>query len=348
MASVPPTGPESIVLTSFGGIKNTVSEERLGQGDLASAVNVDLDDVGQLRRRRGYTRVSTAMCHSLMTLGDVTLVVKDGVLGRLYPDYSFKPLSPVGPTALCYVRVADTIFYSSASGVSGKITNDEHAPWGEFGAGMWVSPVLRPTETLGAIRGKLLTGPPAATCMDAYKGRIYLGHERLIWATELYLYDKVDAEKNFIQTEADVTMIAAVDKGLFIGTTAALHFLQGTLADGLKMRTVINSPVIPGSLAIVPYAKALPQARQGPVPEGYGPMFMTAGGVLVGLDNGDAFNLTQDRVVFPGVVRAAALYREDQGANAYVAVTDSAGGPSANARIGDYVDAEIVRASQRG
>ena len=347
MASVPPTGPETIVLGSFTGIRNTISEERLAQGDLAAAVNVDIDDSGQLRRRRGYRRVSTAVCHSLMTLGDITLVVKDGMLGRLFADYTHEPLVPVGPAPLCYVRVGDTIFYSSAS-ASGKIVDGRPAMWGELGAGMWVSPVVRPTETLGAVRGKYLTGPPAATCMYAYKGRMYLGHERLIWATELYLYDRVDPEKNFIQLEADVTMIAAVDSGLFVGTTAALHFLQGTFAEGLKMRTVVNSPVIPGSLAIVPYVKALPQARQGPVPEGFGPMFMTAAGVLVGLDNGDAYNLTQDRVVFPSAVRAAALYREDQGANAYVAVTDSAGGPSANARIGDYVDAEIVRASQRG
>jgi hypothetical protein len=64
---------------------------------------------------------------------------------------------------------------------------------------------------------------------------------------------------------------------------------------------------------------------------------------VLGLDGGQAYNLTQDRMVFPGGVGAAAIYREDQGLNSYLAVTNSGGGPAANARIGDYVSAEVVR-----
>jgi len=142
-------------------------------------------------------------------------------------------------------------------------------------------------------------------------------------------------------------MIAAVDDGLYVGTTTSLLFLAGEFGKGMPMTVVMNAGVVPGSCVTVPYAKSMPQARQGPVPEGFGPMFMTGQGIIVGLNGGQAYNLTQDHVVFPGAVRAAALYREDQGANAYVAVADSAGGPVANARIGDYVDATIIRASQR-
>lgn len=347
MASAPPEAPQTIVLSAFAGIKNTVSEERLKQDELFAAVNVDIDDVGQLRRRRGVTQRSNAVCHSIITLGDITLVVKDGILGQLFPDFSFTALVPVGPEPLCYERVGDTIFYSNRT-IAGKLVNGIPARWGAAVDDQWVSPVIRPTETLGAIRGKLLGGTPNATTMEAYKGRLYLGHERLIWATELYLYDLVDKMRNFLQFEADITMIAGVDDGLYVGTTASLLFLQGIFSEGMKMTTVLNSPVIPGSQVDVPYAKAVPQARNGPVPEGFGPMFMTGAGIMIGLAGGTAYNLTQDHMVFPGAVRAAALYREDQGANSYVAVADSAGGPVANARIGDYVDAEIVRASQRG
>lgn len=346
MASAPPEAPKTIVLSAFSGVKNTVSEERLKSDELASAVNVDIDDVGQLRRRRGMTQRSNAVCHSLVKLGDTVLVVKDGILGQLYPDYSFAALVPVGPEQLCYSRVGDTIFYSS-SVTAGKLVNGVPAVWGANVGDQWISPVIRPTETLGAIRGKLLGGPPNATSMESYKGRLYLGHERLIWTTELYLYDLVDKTKNFLQFESDVTMIAGVDDGLYVGTTTSLLFLEGIFSAGMKMTTVLNSPVVPGSCVVVPYAKAMPQARSGPVPEGFGPLFMTGSGIVLGLNGGQAFNLTQDHMVFPGAVRAAALYREDQGANAYVAVADSAGGPVANARIGDYVDATVIRASQR-
>lgn len=347
MASQPPQLPQSIVLGTFAGIKNTVAEERLGQNDLVSAVNVDLDDAGMARRRRGYAQRSTAVCHSIVTLGDITLLVKDGVLGRLYPDFSFTPIVPVGPEPLCYARVANTIFYSSTV-TAGKLVDGVPAQWGATIENRWVSPVLRPSDTLGAISGKLLGGPPNATSMEVYKGRLYLAHRNLIWATELYLYDLVDKTKNFLQFEHDVTMIAAVDGGLYVGTTRNLFFLEGTLNAGLKMVTVMGTGVVEGSRVNVPYVKADPRARSGPTPEGQGPMFLTYAGVVLGLPGGQAYNLTQDHVVFPSAVRAAALYREDQGANAYVAVVDSAGGPSSNARIGDYVDAEIVRAAQRG
>lgn len=348
MASAPPVPPTSIILSSFAGIRNTVSEERLKIDELAAAVNVDIDDAGQLRRRRGRVQVSSEPHHSLWAFPWMTVVVRSGVLGRLFPDYSFNPIVQVGPELLSYTSVGNMIYYSSAV-TNGKISADGiPLTWGEPGAGVWISPVVRPTETLGAIRGKQLTAPPNATIIEAYKGRIYMGNGPVVWATERWNYDKVDRVKNFLPFEADTTMIAAVDDGLYVGTTNELLFLQGTLEDGFKLTHIIQAGVVPGSYVVAPYSKTIPQARSGPVPEGSGPLFMTAAGIIVGMNSGNAFNLTQERMVFPEAVSAAALYREDQGANSYVAVANSAGGPAANARIGDYVDAEIVRASQGG
>lgn len=341
-----PEPPETIILGQFKGIRNTVSEERLQLGELSAAVNVDIDDAEQLRRRRGYARKVVGNFHSAWSVGDRTYVVKDGVLGLLRPDFSHTAIVAVGSDPLTYTSVADTIYFSSRS-TSGKIVDGVAAPWGQVGGGgQWVSPVMRPTETLGAISGQSLHAPPLADVIEYYKGRIYLGSDRWLWATELYLYDLVDRTKNFVQMEHAITMICAVSSGLFVGTEESLVFLQGTLADGLRYTTVVDSPVIRGSLAWAPAADILPQARSAPVPEGDLPVFLTEAGICVGNDDGSVINLTRSRVVFPSAATAAALYREDQGANAYIAVTNSAGGPQANTRIGDYVEAEIVRASQ--
>ena len=348
MASQPPTDPTSIILGSFSGIKNTVSPERLREGELEAAVNVDIDDAGQLRRRRGYQQRDASHHHSAETISGRTFVVRDGVLGTLGMNFTFTSLVEVGLDPLSYTAVGDTVYFGSRT-ASGKIVNGVAQAWGaEVSPGQWISPVMRPTDTLGAIAGRMLGAVPMATEIEHYKGRIYLANEQLLWATELYLYDLVDKTKNFIQFENDITMVRAVDDGLYVGTTAQLFFLQGTFAEGLKRSIVVNAPVIPGSAVLAPTADVHPQARSGPVPEGTSPVFMTGDGVCVGLAGGQVFNLTRGRMVFPGAQSAAALYRSDQGANAYLAVADSAGGPSANARIGDYVDAEIVRASQGG
>lgn len=348
MASAPLQPPESIVLGNFSGVKNTASPERLREGELEAAVNIDLDDVGQARRRRGYVKRDSGNWHSVETIAGRTFGVRNGELGTVGTDYSFYPLVTVGPDRLAYTAVGDDVYFGSAT-VSGKIVGGVAMDWGaEVSPGQWISPVMRPTETLGAVAGRLLGAVPMATTLDQYKGRIYLGHEKLLWATELYLYDFVDKTKGFIPFEHDITMIRAVGDGLYVGTTAQLFFLQGTYSDGLKRSIVVDAPVIPGSAVWAPTADVHPQAKNGPVPEGTVPMFMTGDGICVGLNGGQVYNLTRGRVVFPAAVGAAALYRADQGANAYVAVADSAGGPSANARIGDYVDAEIIRASQGG
>lgn len=348
MASRPDEPPESIILGQFSGIRNTVSRERLQMGELETAVNVDIDDAGQLRRRRGFAQRDASSWHSVGNVAGETLGVKDGELGIIRSNFSFSALTAVGDDPLSYTSVSDTIYFSSRS-ASGKIVDGVVLGWGQVGgAGEWLSPVIRPTETLGAISGKIIAAPPLATEIEYYKGRIYLANERWLWATELYLYDLVDRNRNYIQFEHDITMVRAVENGIFVGTTKQLFFLQGTMADGLKRTTVLDSPVIRGSAVVVPAAEAIPQAQGGATPEGNACMFLTSQGICVGTDTGQVINLTRRRVVFPASVSAAALYREDQGANSYVAVTDSAGGPSANARIGDYVDAEIVRASQRG
>lgn len=349
MASRPPELPESIVVGSFAGIKNTVSRERLQLGELAAAVNVDIDDAGQLRRRRGYTQQHTAEHHSLQTVGTTTYVVRSGTLGILRPDLSFQGLVDVGPHPVSYTEVAGTIYYSS-SAVSGKLLEGaDPQPWGSLdGAGRWVSPVIRPTETLGAVGGRLLTNPPQADIIEYHRGRIYMAQGPILWHTELYLYDLVDRARNFTQFEQDITMVRSVSGGIFVGTEAKLYFLRGIAAKGMERTTLIYSPVVRGSDVMVPTADVHPQAKNSPIPEGNVPLFMTTDGICVGLEDGQVHNLTRGRVQFPDAASAAALYRSDQGANAYVAVTDSAGGPSTNARVGDYVDAEIVRASQRG
>lgn len=346
MPTPPPEPPESLIVGNFSGIRNTVSEERLQPGDLAAAVNVDIDDAGQLRRRRGVTRLNNANHHSLVDIAGRVLVVRDGVLGFLNDGSTFIPLTSVGPNRLAYTHVGADIYYASET-TNGKIIGGIPATWGTAGGGQWISPVVTPTDTLGAISGRMLSAPPVATEIEHYKGRIYLGAGRVLWATELYAYDLVDKTRNYIYLPDEITMITSVDDGLYVGTTAQLLFLQGTFSEGLKQTIVLDAPVVRGSVVIVPASKSHPRARQGPVPESSNPMFMTGGGICLGLNGGEVYNLTQDRMVFPGVESAAAMYREDRGNNSYVAVTDSGGGAASNARIGDYVDAEVIRAVDR-
>jgi hypothetical protein len=92
--------------------------------------------------------------------------------------------------------------------------------------------------------------------------------------------------------------------------------------------------VLPGSGQVVPTELVHPQARNGPVPAGSAVVFMTSGGIVAGFDGGSCYNLTLDAMVFPGGVSAAALFRQDSGANHYLAAIDSAGGRQLTLALG--------------
>lgn len=345
MAQAPAAPPDSVVLNQFTGLRNTVTRERLGPTDLYQGKDVDLDDAGQLRRRRGQTKVGTGSFHSLYQGPDKLLVVKDGTLCRLWPNYTTTTvLAGAGSWPVACVLVGPDVYFASEviSGVLGD--DDVVTPWGYVSSGgTWLSPVVTPTDTLHPVAGKLLGRPPMATALAHFNGRIYLANGRTLWATELYLYGYVDRTKNYIYFEDDITALGAVDDGIYVGTQSATWFLSGPFGQMKRVSAAIAG-ALPGSMVTLPRGALSPEvAGNAPTSQQDVAMFMTDHGICVGLNGGTVVNLTQGKVVFPGAASAAAMYREQDGIHQYVAVSDSGGTPSSTARIGDYVDAEIIR-----
>lgn len=345
--------PESIIVDRFNGLKNTVAPERLEANDLQVARNINLDDTGQASRRRGYTLLSSGEWHSLQNVGFQAYGVRSGMFGRLRDDFSFIPLQQVGAAPVCCTAVKEEVYFSSRV-ASGVVINDAVTPWGKTGGqGEWLSPVISPTAYLGAVAGKLLGDPPVASLIEAFHGRIYLAEGNLLWRTELYQYHAVDRTKGFYQFEHEITLLASVDDGLYVGTKGGLYFLGEERIlmrefGALKLDRIIDGFVVPGSCVGLPLDLVHPQSMSQPMSTGTAICFITDAGIMAGFNTGETINLTLGRVILPDSVSAAALFRQDQGANSYVAAIDSAGGPSANARIGDFVDAVIIRASERG
>ena len=342
----------SVEFSRFDGLKNTVSLERLGARDLSTAINVDLDDDGQLHRRRGCTRVVTGNFHSLFqSTSGVVYGVKDNVLGIINPDYSFVALqSGIGSNyndgllGLSYAQIGDDIYFSSATNAG--IIRTKAAQVSQWGPSqdIWYSPVVNPTATLPAVRGKLLGPPPLATTIVYFRSRIYLAAGRTLWATEPFAYGLVDKTRNFIQFDADITLLAAVADGVYVGTTEGLWFLDGPF-EKMGRKRVMDSGVIVGSLSYVPAELANPPqvGVNADTEVMVSAMFMTTRGICVAMDGGRAYNLTESKFFFPIAARSATMFRRQDGMNQFIAVNDSEGQPVNGARIGDFVDAEIIR-----
>ena len=345
MAQQDPNLPDTLILEAFAGLKNTISKHRLGPADLEKGVNIDLDDVGQPRRRRGYTLKLAGDFHSVQNVGGLILGVKDDLLGIINPDYTFDSLGEdVGSGKVATVDIDDTIYWSNDR-ASGKvsISGRTSSPWGyQVSESEWLSPVITPTDYLQPVAGKLIGPPPLAEYMTYLNGRIYLANDKVIWATELYLYDYVDKTRNFIQFEKPITGIMATPRGMYVGTTDSIWFMSGPLGE-MSRRRVVTSGMIPGSMLRVNGSYVKPALEQRNTEED-AVLFMTDDGLVAGFDQGVCYNMTQDRYEFPDAQTVAPLLREQDGMVQYLMVNDSGGDPANNARIGDYVDAEIVRA----
>lgn len=346
-----PAAPEEdgVSFRKFAGIKNTVDRERLGPDELESAINVDLDDVGQPHRRRGFQLASAGNFTSGWNSNEgIAYAVKNGSLGIVNPDMSFVSIqSGFDNASVCFVQVGKNIYFSSyEASLSGVIDQNARTigPWGT-NPNIFLSPVVNPSAVLPAIRGRLIGKPPYATCLGYYNGRIYLANGRNVWATELYLYNFVEKVTNFLPFEADVTMIGVVTDGIYIGTKEGLWFLSGPFKE-MQRKRVMDTPVLANSLVSIPQELANPpqvgldQDTQAEVSV----LFMTEAGYCTGRDGGVCYNETETRVIFPRATSAAATFRRQDGMNQYIAVLNSGGTAAANTRIGDYVSAELVRA----
>lgn len=339
--------PDSVVFNQFAGVKNTVGTERLQPNELAKGQNIDIDDVGQARRRRGYRRVATGKWHSAWTSETgVVYGVKDGILGIVYPNFTFASLNvAIGDERLAYVQVAHDVYFSNSQ-IAGVVRRDGSVdPWGAAAAAPeWFSPIQVPTDTLGQVGGRLFGPPPLATALCYYNGRIYLAHKNAVWATELYRYGAVDRTLGFWQFEQDVTFLGAVSDGIYVGTKSEVRWVAGTFREANSIPVVAYAG-IPGSCLQVPAELLIPQQRRPAMISKNAVIFLTDSGLMVGFDGGICNGLSQDTVLFPSSENVAALFRRQDGVNQYVAVMDSGGTPTSNARIGDYVDAEIRRAN---
>lgn len=350
----PAPSDQPIAFGKFDGYTNVVKRERLGPRDLSRAVNIDLDDSGQAHRRRGRTLVASGSYHSLFTANNsMVFGVKAGQLGIVRPDYSFVDLGVTvgggysdGLDNLSYVQVKDDIYFSNpaASGIVRIYPSLNVSAWGPA-QDFWYSPVVSPTSNLPPVGGRLFGPPPKASILTYYQGRIYLAAGHMVWATEHLLYQYVDKNRGYFQFEGKVNMLAAVMDGLYVGTDEGVWFLGGKRFEELVRERVMDSPVIPGSAVIIPAELANPP-QVGPgvdTPMEVAVAFMTTRGFCVGEDGGKTTNLTEGKVFFPVAQRSQAFWRRQDGMNHYVVCADSEGDPLNGARIGDFVDAEIVR-----
>lgn len=117
-------------ILKFNGLKNTVADERLRPGDLSTASDVDVDGVGAIRSRHGFTQLSATATHSIWSDGATIYAAQGTALRRMTAAGTF--------TTIDTLTSSDPISYAKAGGVvywtngvdTGRIVGGAGKRWG--------------------------------------------------------------------------------------------------------------------------------------------------------------------------------------------------------------------------
>ncbi|MCG6552567.1 MAG: hypothetical protein L7F77_09590, partial [Candidatus Magnetominusculus sp. LBB02] len=159
----------------FKGLANVLPPGRMGFSYLQSALNVDIDDSGMIRRRAGYRKVYGGTPHSLWSDGRICLFCEDGQLKEL-----MKPETDGGPyevrslrdgitsgSRMAYLSVNGTVYYSDGVATGAIDTRGNIAVARSWG----IAPA--PAPVLSACSGNLRPGRYAIALTYVRKGGAY-------------------------------------------------------------------------------------------------------------------------------------------------------------------------------
>lgn len=128
-----------ITFSRFAGINNVLPPERIrslptqdnAACELAAAVNVDIDDSGQLSRRAGTVLKLAGAAHSLWSNGDRCLFAQADRLLLLRADFTTATIAAglAADQPISYASVADNIYWSNGTH-SGALIGTKSGPWG--------------------------------------------------------------------------------------------------------------------------------------------------------------------------------------------------------------------------
>lgn len=280
------------VFSGSTGLNNKVDPVRLAFdpdsniGELAVAVNVDIDNTGRVSRRKGYEKIFSGNCHSLYASDNVCYLVVDDVLSLLHSDFSTTAIIEVTPGAkISYASVGSRVYFTNGH-EKGYLGNGSYFAWEKD---TYVGP-----ETT-----KELYGPPIGTLLETYNGRMYIVKDEVLWYSEAFAYHAFELSKNFIWFEDKINMVRSIRDGIYVGTEKAVYFLEGTNPREFTLTTVANYPAIEGTDNLIESSRIGREDINKGILNERCAIWMSSEGICIGGPRGFFRNLTEKKLVCP-------------------------------------------------
>jgi len=259
-----------------------------GKGSfLTASLNVDIDDALMAHRRAGFasSSYSGSAIHSLWGNGDVCLFVQGSDLKRLNADYSAATLrAGIGTGRMNYVEVNGIIYY----------TNDAAIGFVKDGVDKSFTDPLKTYKTP--------MGP--GHLIEYFNSRIYVARDNTIWFSDPVALGRTDMRRNFKQLSSYVTLLKAVDDGIFCADLNQTYFLAGGDPNKFVLAKRADYGAILGT-----QTTAFAEKIGGYRGSGRVALWASEYGICLGGNEGVFINLTREHYRIPGQKSGSAIVR---------------------------------------
>jgi len=285
---------------TVSGINNVADAARLEPHELVYAYNVDISDKGKPSRRNGNVKKVTpaGTIHSLFGDNKMCFYVESAVLKRLHEDYTSTTIrSNVSDYPMRFVEVNDYYYYSNAS-VIGYIYQGV--------GGVFATPTRD---------GRF--APLPGQNIEWYNGRLYVARNETIWYSDVLEPGEVHRKYNHFKFENEITMMRAVDDGIWICVgdihRQATYFMSGATKEDFAQRRFAGYGCIEGTDVKIKDGSKVGEGLSGTVI-----IWTSDHGICIGGNGGQFINITDGKYNIPDKRYGAGLFRDEDGLAQYI------------------------------
>ncbi len=286
---------------NFTGINNVADATNLKLEELAEAKNVDIDNEGRVSRRDGYTRKFTpsGKMHSMWSNDRMCFLVDGNELKRLHEDYTTTSIRiNVSTLPMEFVDINEDVYYSNASAIG-------------FIDSLGVHNLLSDPNV------EYKEAPQPGQHIEFYNGRLYIARNHTLWFTDVFAFNRVDRRYNAIEFKDEITMLKAVDDGMYISIgdindRSSVIFLAGASPQDFVQRVVADYGAIEGT-ATKPNEAFIGDGANGQVV-----LWASRKGICLGGNGGSFRNLTAGKYEVPTNRYGSGFFRINSGVPQYI------------------------------
>lgn len=265
---------------------------------LCSCSNVDVTDAGKLKRRDGISLLhqqTVGGVHSIFAGTGDLVFVEGGALslrdrhGTVSRIRNVTPLNPMS----C-VETMHGIFHANGA-EHGLIRDGLAFPWEP------------PGEKVGPKTSRQFTVPPVGHLLSQFGGHLVIGVDGFLLFSEPFDPFNYNLDEYNLPIGGRARMVREVDAGLWVSNQQGIYLFAGRDPLDLTPIRKYARPVVAGTDVQVDQAEVIPD-----LPEGPGYLVAAEDAILLLTTDGQALNLSRNKLTIPPGARGTAMMREGQ------------------------------------